>query len=395
MALKIFLITLFLSFSLTFFGQTKSVTVAANVNLPKDTIVSNKLVKSFNDFLALKENPNKENTFVEKEDLPETSLLLDEIKKIERNAKTKDDNFYKGYITNVVQLDATSFLVQFSYMGISENAPVLAASFDVIAKQKEDKFYFLSPLKRNTSSWKSKKIGNCTFHFKNTLNTKVASEYVKTVALLDKKLKTTNAQIEWYGCKDFPDIMQNIGLDYKLDYTGKSATNFTANENNTLLLVNGSGDESFNSFDPHDLWHERARFAYSRNVINKPVDEGCAYLYGGSWGISWQQILKTFKEKVASNPKTDWLTLALYETPQLNFGESQEKHLMADYVVNALFVEKIEKEKGFSAVIEFLCCGKNKKGGNDNYFIVLEKLTGINKSNFNAKVWELIAESKV
>lgn len=394
MRLKLLFIILLLSVSVPNFGQTKSLTLSTSLNLPKDTIVSNKLIKSLNDFLDLKEKPNKENVFVEKEDLLETSLLLDEIKKIERNTKTKDDNFYKGYLTNIVKLDPDNFLVQFSYMAINENTPVLAASFTVIAKQKSDKFYFLSPLKRNTASWKSKKIGDCTFHFKNTLNNKVATEYVKSVAFLDKKLKNVNAQIEWYGCKDFPDILQNIGVDYKLDYNGKSTTNFNANENHTLLLVSGSGDENFNSFDPHDLWHERARFAYSRDVINKPVDEGCAYLYGGSWGISWQQILKTFKEKVASNAKTDWLTLALYETPQVNFGESQQKHLMADYVVNALLVEKIEKEKGFSAVVEFLCSGKNKKGGSENYFIVLEKLTGINKNNFNEKVSELISESK-
>ncbi|QOG02335.1 hypothetical protein [Flavobacterium sp. MDT1-60] len=394
MTLKTFLLSLLLSISTSNFGQTKSLTLSANLNLPKDSIVSNKLVKSLNDFLSLKEKSNKENIFVEKDDLLETSLLLDEIKKIERNTKTKEDAFYKAYLTNIVQLDTNNFLVEFSYMGINEKTPVLAASFEVLAKQKGNKFYFSSPLKRNTVSWKSKKIGNCTFHFKNTLNSKVASDYVKRVTLLDKKLKTANAQIEWYGCRDFPDVLQNIGVDYKIDYNGKSTTNFSANENNTLILVSGNGDENFNSFDPHDLWHERARFAYSRDLINKPVDEGCAYLYGGSWGISWQEILKTFKEKVASNPKTDWLTLALY-TPQVNFGESQQKHLMADYVVNALLVEKIEKEKGFSAVIEFLCSGKNKKGGSENYFVVLEKLTGINKDNFNARIWELIAESKV
>lgn len=394
MTLKIFFLTLLLSFSLSNFGQTKSLTLSPNLNLPKDTVVSNKLVKSLNNFLSLKENPNKENPFVEKENLLETSMLLDEMKKIEQNAKTKDDNFYRGYLNNVVQLDADNFLIQFSYIGMKENVPVLAASFEVIAKQKDSKFFFSSPLKRNTIAWQSKKIGNCTFHYKNKLNNKVAGEYVKSVAALDKKLNIINAQIEWYGCSDFSDIIQNIGLDYKLDYNGKNSSTFSANENNTLLIVSGNADESFNSFDPHDLWHDRLRFAYSRDVINKPVDEGCAYLYGGSWGISWKQILNTFKEKVASNPNTDWLALAIYETPQLNFGESKEKHLMADYVVNALLVEKIEREKGFSAVIEFVCCGKNKKGGNDNYFTVLEKLTGISKSNFNTKIWELIKESK-
>jgi hypothetical protein len=183
-------------------------------------------------------------------------------------------------------------------------------------------------------------------------------------------------------------------VSYKLDYNGRSSSTFNTYENNTLLLMSGTDNASFNSFDPHDLWHERLRNVYSRDIINRPVDEGCAYLYAGSWGISWEQILKTFQEKVASNLKTDWLALASYEANQLNFGENQEKHLMADYVVNALLVQKIEKEKGFNAVVEFICCGKNKKGGNENYFVVLEKLTGINKSNFNESVWALIKKSK-
>lgn len=392
--LKIFFSTLLFSLTVFTFGQTKLLIVPANINLPNDSIVSNHLIKSLNGFLSLKENPNKENTFVEKKYLLETSLLLDEMKGIEKSFKYKDDNFYKGYLTNVVQLDNSNFLIQFSYVGLNEKTPILAASFEILAKQKDNKFYFLSPLKRNIISWKTKKIGNCTFHYKNTLNTKVGYEYVKKVAFFDKMLNAPQGQIEWYGCNDFSDILHNIGVNYKLDYNGRNSTTFSANENNTLLLVNGSDNTSFNSFDPHDLWHERLRNVYSRDIINKPVDEGCAYLYGGSWGISWEEILKLFKEKVASNPETDWLALASYEENQLNFGESQQKHLMADYVVNALIIKKIEKEKGFSAVIEFLCCGKNKKGENENYFVVLEKLTGIKKGNFNERIWELIKESK-
>lgn len=186
-----------------------------------------------------------------------------------------------------------------------------------------------------------------------------------------------------------PDILQTIGVKYKLDYNGRSSSTFSANENNTLLAVSGSGDNDFNSFDPHDLWHDRLHNVISTKNINKPVDEGCAYLYGGSWGITWNQILKMFKEKVSSNPKSDWLSL--YEQFH-NFGESKEKHLIVGYVINALIVEKIEKEKGFPAVMELLSCGKYEKT-NENYFVILEKLTRINKTNFNESVWKLINES--
>jgi hypothetical protein len=42
--------------------------------------------------------------------------------------------------------------------------------------------------------------------------------------------------------------------------------------------------------------------------------------------------------------------------------------------------------------MEFLKCGKYEKG-NENYFKVLEKLTGINESNYNVKIRELVRKS--
>jgi hypothetical protein len=385
---KIFLL-LSLNLVLLSFAQTNSLIIPTNVVLPKDSLVAKQLVKSLNGFLSQKESPNKENSYILKDDLLETSILLDEMKGIEKSGKFKDNNFYKGYLTNVVQIDLSNFIIQLSYLGVNENTPILCASFELLAKYKDDKFYFLSPLKRNTLSWQTKKIGNCTFLYKKELNTKVATEYVKDIAFFDKKLDAPQGNIVWYGCNDMPEVMQNIGVLYKLEYNGRSVGTINANENNTALLVNGTYNTSFNGFDPHDLWHERARNAIAPNSINKPVDEGCAYLYGGSWGISWSQILKTFKEKVASNPNSDWLSL--YEGYN-NFGESKEKHLIVSYLINALIVEKIEKEKGFSAVKELLSCGKYEKG-NENYFKVLERLTGISKASFNENVWNLIKKS--
>jgi len=389
MTIKTVFLTVLLVKTTFTIAQTKQLIIPKNINLPKDTIVSNKLIKSLNGFLAQKENENKTNTFVLNEDLLETSILLDEMKEIEKSAQFRDDNFYKGYLTNVVQLDGANFLIHLSYIGVVESVPVLKANFEVLIKLKENKFYFLSPLKRNTTSWKSKKIGDFTFHYKNSLNENNINDFVKNATLFDKKLGAQNSKLEWYGCDDLPDILQTIGVKYKLDYNGRSSSTFSANENNTLLSVRGSGNTNFNSYDPHDLWHDRLHNAISTKNINKPVDEGCAYLYGGSWGITWNQILKTFKEKVSSNPKSDWFSL--YEQ-FYNFGESKEKHLIVGYVINALIVEKIEKEKGFPAVMELLSCGKYEKT-NENYFVVLEKLTGINKTNFNESVWKLINES--
>jgi hypothetical protein len=181
-----------------------------------------------------------------------------------------------------------------------------------------------------------------------------------------------------------------IGVNYKSDYNGETESVWSSSFGDRKLIVFGNNNATFNEFDPHDLWHDRLSLVIPRSKVYKPVDEACAYLYGGSWGISWKQILKTFKEKVASNKNSNWLEIK--ETP-LNFGESQEKHLMADYVVNALIVQKLEKENGFSAVWELLNCGKWEKG-NEKYYQALEKLTGITKANYNEKIWELINNEK-
>ena len=65
----------------------------------------------------------------------------------------------------------------------------------------------------------------------------------------------------------------------------------------------------------------------------------------------------------------------------------------ADDIVNALLVKKIEKEKGFAGVWELLNAGPVEKG-NEKYFQILEKLTGITKANYNEKIWELINNEK-
>jgi hypothetical protein len=86
----------------------------------------------------------------------------------------------------------------------------------------------------------------------------------------------------------------------------------------------------------------------------------------------------------------DWLT-AFSENK--NFGSSQRYHLYVAYVIDALLAQKIEKEKGFDAVMEFLGCGKSQPG-NDNYFAALDKIAAINRLNFNESVEKLVEEEK-
>ena len=368
------------------FGQTNSLVVPPNILLPRDTIVKNQLIASLNDFLSQTKKPNKENSLVLSSELLQTSVLLDEMKDLGKSNKFKDENFYKPYLTNATQLTDNNFLIQLSYIGVNEGLPFLRASFALIADKKGTQFYFHSPLKQNTASWKIKKFGNTNVYFKNSLNSAKAKSYFKMVADYDKRLSAPDLQTDFYCADNFHEVLQLIGIDYKSDFNGYAHNSETAKENDYNLNVNGTLTSEFAKFDPHDLWHDRLHNVLSTDIINRPVDEGTAYLYGGSWGISWSDILGKFKTYATENPNADWISL--YNESK-NFDEKGKFPLNVDFVINALVVQKIEKEKGFSSVIELLSCGKKEKG-NENYFKALEKITGISKSNFNDNIWKLI-----
>ncbi|MDR0793155.1 MAG: hypothetical protein LBE82_07585 [Chitinophagaceae bacterium] len=370
-------------------AQTNSLRINSNIFLPKDSVETASLITALNNFLIAAQQPNEENQFVYAPEKLETFILLDEINGIGKAGK--DNFFYKPYLTNVVPLKDAQYLIQVSYIGIKDSIAFLRASFELIAHKENNSFVVSSPLIRNTKNWKIEKAGNNIFHYQNTINKQKVNEFSKLAASFDAKLKVPDNKVTDYYCTDnIIELQKLIGIDYKVDYNGRTESTFSSAFENRKLIILGNSNATFSNFDPHDLFHDRLSLVISPSKVYKPLNEACAYLYGGSWGISWKDIFKRFKEKVASDKNINWMEVK--ETP-LNFGESQQLHLIADYVVDALIVQKLEKEKGFDAVWKLLTCGKWEKG-NEDFYKTLEKLTGITKANYNEKIWELINNEK-
>lgn len=366
-------------------AQTNSLRITPNIILPKDSIESLALTASLEVFLNSAELPNEQNKYVFENQKIETFLLLDEIEGMGKSAKFQDDFFYKPYLTNVVSLNENNYLLQVSYIGIGESEAVLRASFEIIAHKTNSSFTFSSPLIRNTRNWKVKKAGNNVFHYQNTINENKIMAFEKLASSFDAKLNSTNKMVDYYCSENSIELQQLIGVAYKLDYNGRQESVWSSSIGDRKLIVLGNNNSSFDYFDTHDLFHDRLSLVISRREVNRAVDEGCAYLYGGSWGLSWKEIFEAFKEQIASNKNTDWA--ALKETPV--YFKTKDYNNSADYIVNALLVQKIEKDNGFKGVWELLNVGPVEKGS-QKYYEKLEELTGITKENYNDKVWELI-----
>jgi len=384
----IYTLTLFFT-ALCVNAQTNSLQLNQNIVLPKDSIEGKNLTTSLNDFLLSAQKPNEENKFILESERIETFILLDEINGIEKNGKLKDDFFYKPYLTNLVPLKDSNYLVQVSYIGTNESVAFLRASFEFIAHKKNNSFVFSSPLLGNTKNWKVEKLGNNIFHYQNTINKEKVKEFNKLTTSFDLKLKSSNKITDYYCCDNIIELEKLIGVDYKSDYNGRTESVWSSSIGDRKLIVFGDNNSNFNEFDPHDLFHDRLSLVIARSKVNKPVDEGCAYLYGGSWGLTWKEIFKAFKEQIASNKNISWTEIK--ENPV--YFKTKQYNNSADYIVNALLVQKIEKEKGFTGVWELLNVGPFEKG-NEKYYQTLEKLTGITKANYDNKIWELINNEK-
>ena len=370
-------------------AQNNPVRINPGIIMPKDSIESKLLISTLNDFLAAAQKPNEQNKFVLETEKVETFILLDEINGIEKSGKFKDEYFYKPYLTNIVPLKNNKYLIIVSYIGVNEGTAMLRTSFEFIGHKTGNSFTFSSPLSRNTQNWKIEKAGNNIFHYQNTINKEKVKEFNKLATLFDAKLKVTNKVIDYYCNDNIIELQKLIGVDYKSDYNGTAETVSSSTLDSRKIVVFGNNNSTFNEFDPHDLFHDRLSLVISRSKVNKPVDEGCAYLYGGSWGLSWKEIFKAFKEQIASNKNTNWKEI---KEKRVSFKTGNYPN-SADYIVNALLVKKIEKEKGFAGVWELLNVGPFEKG-NEKYYKTLEKLTGITKANYNDKIWELINNEK-
>jgi hypothetical protein len=361
-------------------GRSQTIRILPDIALPKDSVKRIDLLIALNGFLLAKEGPNKENPFVLPSDLPAASLLLDEFKGMDNGAV---------YLTNLSFQSDSSFLVQCSYITMSHDTPVLHASFSLLAIPFQHRYFIMSPLNRNTKSWKQATVQNFLFKYRDSLDILKATEYVQRCTLYENKLRIAGQQEVFFVCDDFHDALRLSGVDYKREYNGFVYNSLTSHENGVFLTVSGTRNSGFGQYDPHDLWHEKLRAVVSQNTINRPVDEGCAYLYGGSWGMSWDRILQDFMRYANAHPKADWLEL--YKSNAF-FETGSYKNLVAN-MINALLVEHIETARGFAPVMELIQCGKRQQG-DANYFAALQKITGITGANFNENVDKLISQKQ-
>jgi hypothetical protein len=380
---------LILSLSLLFVtlianAQTSRLTVNPEVKLPKDSVESVQLVSALGDFLDAIQQGNMEKWILPAEKL-ETELLIDEMKGMDKN----DSMSFKPYLINAEPLaDKEAYSVQVSYMGIRGDTPVLRAIFELIAHKTEDGFRFSSPLFGNTKGWLRKDIDYLTFYYQDTIAEIPIKQTADAIIEYDKKVNNYQPTTMYFcdDCDGVASMLRLVGVNYLLQANGLSwnSISFVVADREVTIYTRSVSRQL--EVDTHDLFHWRANNVIPRETRNHYMICGYATLYAAMWGYNWDKIRKTFKARMTYDKKTDWLKLYF---DRYDFGERPEHPLQITPVINALIIQKIEKEQGFPAVMELFASGNMYKD-RENFFRILEKITGINEKNFNKEVGKLV-----
>lgn len=369
-------------------AQTNYITIGNDIRLPKDSIEVSRLINSLECFLLEVRHRSNENKYLSSSEKPENDLLLKQLKDVAE--KQKSDNSLKPYLSNISSVESNIYLVQFAFIGVLNDNPYLQAIFEILAKKEENDFLFYPTLSRNTKDWKKETNGYLTSYFQPD-NKEYAVEYMRYMRKFDEILGVFEPTTLYFceNCETLQQLMQLSGVLYQLDYNGLTWSMIDFETPNMKFAFYPNTFYSGKSVDPHDIFHGRANTAIPYEERNWYMICGCAYIYGGNWGMDWSDIKRIFKERMTYDKNTDWLTL-YYE--RYNFGESKEKYLFTTQFINALIIEDLEKRKGFAEVLKLLA-SKNMYKDRKAFFGILDNITGINEQNFNQNIGKLVDEA--
>lgn len=373
-------ILLILLFSLPLFSN--QIIIRDGIRLPKDSSLTSKMLSDLSVFLNDAHKDSVKKNQIIGGNYLYTKLLTDELIGIQSSKNFNNESFYKPYLDNLIILNDNEYLLKVSFIGFENETSYFRASFDIKSVLEKDQFKFESFFKARTENWKMKLINNHTFYFKDSINSLQLNKYVNSVSMIDTKLGLTDFQTDVYCCEDIFEAQQLIGINYKSDFNGAKFTIFSSKDNQHKVKLLANDNSYLTNIDPHDLWHDRLSLIKPRREFYRPIDEGCAYFYGGSWGFSWEEILETFRDSVATKKSVNWYSF--YEKP--SYFKTGKYSNNTFYVINALFVKEIEERHGFEGVWKFLQC--DNKG--EKYFTLLDDLIGINEENFNFKINHLL-----
>ena len=278
-----------------------------------------------------------------------------------------------------------------SYLEDSTNKELISI-WNLIAHRTDTGYTFSSPIDYYTHHWKTQKVGNIYYHFRDSIQLERAIIFADKNKDFSTKFKKPEQEIHFYMTPNYQEILKLIGIDYCKNAIGKIRDGWGVVGGNIIFSIMNNEDFS------HDLFHFYAGTKHERKSRNWVTEEGVAYSWGNAYYTTksgemadQKELVQIFKAHQAKN--SDFNLLDLFEN---NFYDDESgiyDHMAPDFKVGrllcSLICDAVEEKHGMEGLNQLIACG-SEPDRFTAFFKTTNELIGLNKVNFNDKVQTLL-----
>ena len=152
------------------------------------------------------------------------------------------------------------------------------------------------------------------------------------------------------------------------------------------MIFSVKGNEDFS----HDLFHYYSAKFREGIKANQTVEEGMAYCWGNAYYankngemITEHTLLLQLKQYLMEHPHAK--VYELYINDEKIFNDLSV-YISVKSVISGVLCQEVEKKRGLPGILTLIKCGP----GDELFLKQLDSLIGVNKSNFEHKVRELL-----
>jgi hypothetical protein len=296
-------------------------------------------------------------------------------------ANEKDPHYYKPQLINLYQVNGNRCVISVAY--VSSATSQLRAVLNFIATNDSRKVTFSIPLYYLTEKWKTAKVGNVTYHYADEINLQRAKVFDAKNTRIAQKLGLQPEKLDFYLCNNYQEILHLLGYEYDSKHVGEVSDGYGVDATTIFSVMH---NEDFS----HDAFHYYAA-KVRKNFRNSAAEEGVAYSWGNAYYtddngemISPKQLVPVLKTYLKEHQQVS-LFLLFTQNPAIFPFLTKVRSL-----ISSVICDEVERRGGVPAIKELIDCGK----GDENYFKVVRKFTGIDTWNFDERVLALINNFK-
>ncbi len=328
------------------------------------------ILQRLDGFLDYKNGPAEQNPFIDKNYVRNNRNPFEFFRDIENGGN--DSVIYKPTVLTILPVIAhQKYIIKISYMGVSEQKTVkLRLIYTLIAKKIIDDYYFFNAIDFNVRHWSEKQVGSIHYIFPNKLNITKARLMDRFNRMLASKFSTQLIPVSYYRCDDPEQLLKMMGFDYITNMYLSTSGGFAQPGNNIILAGNNS------EIYQHELVHFYTNKIFKNT--NRIINEGYATYMGGTGGWTLEQTKLLANKYLNQNLDCD------IKKVFVNF-DRVEHNIPFTYIASGLICKDIETKYGFLKIKDLF-----QAENDDQYFKILQRITGITTKQFPDYVRHLI-----